>query len=135
MKPLATLVAALLLGACTGPDLIIDGDPTVQWDLTSDKAEVSFVVKNQGTADATEFMVQVDGVESPESTNRRPQISQKVAALAMGASKTITGNFIPLKHPDNGDLSRVYRLKFVLDPKEQVSEKNEGNNEFVRDVP
>lgn len=135
MKPLAALAAALLLGACAGPDLIIDGEPTVDWNLPNDKAEVSFIVKNQGTDAAGEFLVYVDGVESPESTNRRPQVSKKIAGLAAGASTTVTGSFIPLKHPDNGDLSRVYRLKFILDPKEQVSEKDEGNNEKVRDVP
>jgi hypothetical protein len=123
--PVIVLGACALLAACA-PDLAVQ-DVTVQWDATSKQALAT--VANVGNLEAGEFLVYFNGDEFPESQNRRPQVSKTVQSLAAGASATLQADFAPLAHSDNNFLGRVYQVRVIADPKDVVSESNEGNNE------
>ena len=137
MKKVKFFVLVLILSVafigCT-PDLVVK-NLDVNWGVSNKKAKVEIV--NIGNKDAGKFLVYFNGDENPESPNRRPQVSRNVPGLAQGASVVLEADFAPLAHPDNNNLGNVYMITVIADPKHQVKESNENNNEeeFLLQAP
>ena len=121
---LVVSVCLLFMAGCK-PDLMVS-DLDVIWDDTTKKAFAE--ISNIGNANAGAFMVYFNAEEDPVSPNHRPQIRLRLADLEKGASIELTVDFSSLAHPDNQQLGNVYRIKVMVDPKNEVVESNENNN-------
>lgn len=120
------LVAAVATSCKCCPDLVVT-QHIVTWDTTNKSAHTR--IENVGNAAAGPFMVYVDGEETPESANHRPQVRHSRDFLAPGDSFELHSDFLPLAHPDNQQLSNVHHLRVIVDPKSMVKECKEDNNE------
>jgi hypothetical protein len=124
-------VSSLLFIGCK-PDLVVKR-VDVTWDATEKKAEAE--VANIGNKDAGNFLVYFNGEEDPISPNHKPQVRKDVPGLAKGDSIILEADFAPLAHPDNNNLGNVYKILVIADPKNQIEEKNENNNEMEAIIP
>lgn len=114
-----------MLSACA--DLTVQ-TVAVTWNETEKKATA--VIKNESRFSANDFLVYFDADENPVSQNRRPQVSHHITSLSGGASVALEADFDSLAHPDNSRLANVYQITVRADPKNQVRESNEDNNDL-----
>ena len=126
--PLGALVAFV---GC-GPNLTVR-NATVTWNATTKVATAE--VANIGNRPAGEFLVYFNGEENPMSSNHRPQVRLPVAGLAAGTAVVLTADFAPLAHPDNASLGNVHRISITADPKSQIAERREDDNETTVPLP
>ncbi len=129
--------AVCILSACqTGP-LLPDLQVTsisVNW---VNKTVTAEIINNGDFPVFDEFLVYFDAEENPTSVNYRPQISEKVTALPIGIGETRSFpliDFAPLARPENNNLGNVYQIRVIIDPKNQILEKDENNNDMVEGI-
>lgn len=134
----AVFVAISFLTMCKCPpcpDLVPSA--SVRWD--DNAKEVVVTIHNTGSGTAKSFMVYVNADENPVSQNHRPQVSHKVDSLAGCSSITLPlSDFLPLAHPDNFNLTNVFEITVLVDPKNMVAECTgcgENNNEVKIPLP
>ena len=98
----------------------------VNWDEANKKAKAE--IRNKGNKNAGSFKVHIKGVEIPESSTHKPELSFDVARLNKGDTISLEADFAPLSHPDNNNLVNVQKIRVVADPENSVKESSEGNN-------
>ncbi len=87
-------------------------------------------IYNVGKADCGPFTVYLDAEENPVSDNRRPQLQVKVNGLKAGQRIEIKESFISVQHPENANLANVKKICVKADPKDEIKESNESNNQY-----
>jgi hypothetical protein len=118
------LILVMIAGCSTGGvDLVVNN---LDWDPATKVAQVE--IANIGSDDAGAFLVYVNADEFPESQNRRPQVSHRIAGLQSSDTLILQADFAPLAHPDNNNLGNVYQITALADPKSMIGESNEENN-------
>ncbi len=127
----------VILSACQSGPLIPDlqiSNGSVDW---ANKTVTAEIINNGDFPVFDEFLVYFDAEESPVSGNYRPQITRMVTALPMAIGETRSFpliDFATLARPENNNLGNVYQIRVIVDPKNQIFEKNENNNDRVLSV-
>lgn len=118
---------------CCGVDLVVSGmlyDPVAR--------TVTVSVENQGSADAGAFLtyLEINQVSAPSSAKPESQSTHNQAGLAAGDSVTIGPIALSsFSARPTIDLNTITNFELVVtaDPKSQVDECDEGNNQSTQE--
>lgn len=125
--PAALLLFLAAATGCRKPDLIIMEDTAyIAWTNTAHWVEIE--IKNNGTANASPFVIHYNPVENPVSPSHQPHITYNVPGLETWDTLFIKVDFNPQAHQDNNNLGNVQGVTVVLDADDQVDESIESNN-------
>lgn len=119
--------AVLGLGGCA------DLTPTAL-DMDWETKTASVCIQNRGLTQSDAVLVYFNALENPTSQNRRPQVTHTLGPLEPNQWVRLHADFAPLAHPDNANLTRVWAMEVLVDPKRSGRDTNRANDRQAVDM-